>query len=117
MANEITYSISLSFTKATAKDSLGSSGNISVSGSKFVHAVQSIGTSDEALGIGEITTPGVVMARNIDSTNYVELGADGTNYVVKLLAGESAFFRIDGTAIHAKANTAACLVEFLVIDN
>lgn len=86
-------------------------------GSHFVKAVQTIGTSDETLDIGEIGTIGFVYLRNLDATNYIEIGSDGTNYPLKLLKGNVALFRWNAAAIHAKANTASCLLEYAVLEH
>ena len=52
--------------------------------------------------------------KNIDATNFVEVGLTGS-YTIKLLAGESAVFRADG-ALYAKADTAACDVEYIIVE-
>lgn len=118
MANEYTVNINLNFAKGNVRESVAPGAlTFTVSGTKIVRAVQSIGTTDEALGQGEITSPGFIYIRNNDTTNYVEVGVDGTNYVAKLKPGEIAFFRVDGAAIHAKANTAACSVEYFLTED
>lgn len=118
MANELTINVNLSLSKGNLRESVAPGAlTYTVSGTKIVRAVQSIGTTDEALGLGEISSLGYLYIRNNDTTNYVEVGVDGTNYVVKLKAGEVALFRVDGAAVHAKANTAACSCEYLLIED
>lgn len=76
--------------------------------------IQEVGTSDESLDFGDVSTHGWLFLRNLDETNYVEYGPDASGMVEigKLEPGETALFRmVDGTDIKAKANTAACLVD------
>lgn len=80
---------------------------------------QSIGTSVEAFTLGEVTAPGWFMCKNLDATNYVEVYSSTSGVVVgKMLAGESYGPVRLGSGMQApaaKANTAACLVEYLAI--
>jgi len=118
MANELTLNLNINFAKGNVRENVAPGAlTFTVSGTKIVRAVQSIGTTDEVLALGEISSLGYLYIRNNDTTNYVEVGVDGTNYVVKLKAGEIALFRVDGSAIHAKANTAACSCEYLLIED
>ena len=117
MANEIAYSFTLSFSKSGAGDSKAVSGNVNVSGTDYVRGVQAVGTSDETISLVDVGTPGWCYLKNLDATNYVEAGSDGTNYFVKMKAGESAFFRVASAAVHVKANTASCNVEYMIIED
>ncbi len=85
---------------------------------KCLANVQSIGTSAEAFALGECTSPGWFMAKNLDDTNYVEIYDSTSGHVVgKMLAGESygpVRLGSDMQAPAAKAHTAACLVEYQV---
>ena len=72
--------------------------------------LQNIGTTYEAISFGDIT-PGLVFAKNLDDTNYVELGLDVslTFYpLIKLEPGDECVFRLAGSvSLYGKANTAA----------
>ena len=77
----------------------------------------SIGTDAEALDISDISTVEFVVIKNTDATNYVEIDCNYSSSFsadIKLDAGKTAIFKPSGT-VQAKANTAACIVEFLVI--
>lgn len=124
MADELTISISANFSKSGIRVDSSDMGllglQFDVSGSDWVKSTQSIGTTAEVLGKGEITTPGFLIVKNLDGTNYVEFekatfstGA-GT---VKLKAGEVAMFRVSSSTIYACANTAACVVSYLMIED
>lgn len=119
MANEGTFSFSAEFSKGGETASFVHAGlQVTVSGTEYVRMNQLIGTSAEALDIGDITTPGYIMIRNRDTTNFVEIrdGAAGAD-VVKLKAGETALFRLTTTTPFAIADTAACRVEYLLIED
>ncbi len=120
MSNELTVtgivrfdngSISVDFGKASIK--------LDVSGDKYVHRIQEIGTSEEAIGLGDLGTPGYAIFFNRDSTNFVEIRpATGVADLVKLKAGEIAVFRITSDATpYAIADTAAVDLEYLIIED
>lgn len=71
-----------------------------------------IGTSEESEGFSELGTKGLVLMRNLDSTNFVEWGFATGAYDGKMLAGETAGpFRLNSSAtLYLKADTAACKV-------
>ena len=119
MAKEISSTVNLSFSKGGAAGRLVAGPTlIDMTGTKFIQGVVSIGTTDESLDLSDVSpTPGLTVLQNLDTVNYVEVGVDGTNYVIKINAGESCLFRVDGAAIHLKANTGACLVQFLVVQS
>lgn len=93
--------------------------SVDVASEKFVHAKQTIGTSEESLVIGETTSPGWFFAINRDSTNFIELrvGTGGAKFA-KLLPGEFCFLRLGSGAQvpYAIADTAAAALEYLVIN-
>lgn len=119
MADEITYSASLSYTKGNvvafsrAITGLG----IDVSGSRFIHHTQQIGTSEEAIDIGELASLGVAVFKNLDASNFIQLKtATSGTLMVKLLPGEMWPFRFGSgiTAPFAIADTAACYMEYVI---
>ena len=75
---------------------------------------QVIGTTEETLSLGsDLTTP-FVCIKNLDDSNFVEVGLTGS-YPMKVLAGEFACFRTNGT-IYAKADTADVTVQFWAVE-
>ncbi len=120
MANELKLSCSLEFTKNGITDSLSvSDSQFDVSGTKFIHNVQAVAATEEAaLDISGLTTPGYMLIKNLDDTNYVEVtGATGEGMCVKLKAGEVALFRHAGAAPFVQANTSTVTVEYLLIED
>lgn len=81
--------------------------------------VVSVGTSEEDYTLPtDMTTPGYIMLRNLDTTNYVQYGPKDTTMKVlgRLDAGAVALFKLDSASVTLRwvANTAACLVEIHV---
>lgn len=119
MANELTLGGSVQFEDSEGSDeSLSISGLIaSVSSLKFIHHKQSIGTSEEAIVLGEATAPGWAIFINRDSTNFIELRVStGGAKFAKLKAGEFAVLRLGSGAQvpYAIADTAACQLEYFI---
>jgi hypothetical protein len=117
MANELSLSVRMRLAKGGLKKSFSSGSlSIDVAGTNVIDNVQNIGTSEEAVLLGEASTGGYVIAHNLDATNYVSLrAATGTGNFLRINAGEIAVFRLEAAAPFAIANTAACNVRFIVI--
>jgi len=83
--------------------------------------VQDIGTgSHEAVAVGDVSTPGWAIFRNLDDTNFVEIGIDvgATFYpIAKILPGEPAAFRLSSSTLYAKADTATVKLEFTILES
>jgi len=80
--------------------------------------VASVATAAAALTLAGVTTPGgVALFKNLDATNYLEIGWDDSGFVaaVKLLAGQVALIPLVN-APWAKANTGACLLQYTIFD-
>ena len=116
MANEITASASLNFTYSGQTTSITvSSASTTPSEVEVISGIQSVGTSDETISLGDLAAPGWIMLKNLDTTNYVELGPDGTNWDIKIPAGKSAGPMLwNVAAVHVKANTSPCMVSYVI---
>ena len=122
MANELKITTQLRYEKGNVKITVGSDDHyVDVSGDHSIHKTQEIGfAAAEALDIGEITTVGYGWFRNMDSTNYVEIGYDdtGVKALIKLKAGEqSGPVRLGQDAPYAQADTAAVDLEYILIED
>lgn len=122
MANEIKISSQLRFIKGGVKITVGTANHyVDVSGDHSVHNTQEIGTNAEALGVGEIGTVGYCWFRNMDGTNFVEIGYNdvgGFMNVIKLKAGEECGpVRLGQDAPYAKADTAAVDLEYVIVED
>jgi len=59
------------------------------------------------------------MFRNLDATNFVEIGYDDSGFknVIKLKAGETFITRISQSAPYAKADTAAVELFYIIYED
>lgn len=119
MASEATVTVALQFVKGTIPVQVLASGAVSrdVAGASYIRNVQTVGTSEEALVVGDTGSAGsLVVMHNLDSTNYIDVKpATGVAACIKLLAGDWALFRFSGAAPFVQANTASCNLEYFLI--
>lgn len=130
MAEEIKLSINNSVTNGDFKQ-VFQPGTVGIDQSAVgMHApVVIVPTTGDPLDFGDISTPGIVMGRNLDSSNYVLIGpsSDGTEAerkpFQKVKSGEPFAFRIDpdidsGSARWAwKADTANVKMQIQVFED
>lgn len=121
MSSEITVTASLSYTKSAVTESAvaRSVSNLSFNqtGSGYQQGTLSIATSATVIPLGGITAPHWAYFLNMDTTNFIKIrnGASGAD-LIKLRAGECAFVPLLDTATpYAIADTATCLLEYLLI--
>jgi hypothetical protein len=103
MANELTMSGSLSYSDSQfVSDALSILKSIkSVSAHRLQHTFQTIQTTETALQLGSVTSPGYVFIVNRDTTNYVD---------VKVAASGAIFARLDPD-VNANGKVGCCLVK------
>ncbi len=119
MAGELRINLSsFTFSKGTANATTPlQSVAVTVSGTHSSSGNQSIGTGDETLALVDVSTIGYVFLKNTDATNFITVGPDGSSYPLKLKPGEFAIVRWNGAAIHAKADTATCILQYMIIED
>lgn len=126
MANEITISVSLAYEDDLKEESISIEDIIkSSSAQKFIRHTQTIAITEEAIVLGEITSPTYCLFRNLDPTNFVELrvatsgakfarldpdtNSDGKGGIALLRLGSGA------QVPYAIADTAPCEIEYFLI--
>ena len=121
MADEITLNASLSIAATNLRESF-QPGNLSIDLASTAGAggSQTIGHSaHEQIAKGDTTDGGVFFFRNVDETNYVEIGIQHSSSTfvafLKLLPGEFAVGRLSSATIYAKANTAAVNLQYRLL--
>lgn len=77
-----------------------------------------IGTSEETITWGaDIGNEKWLVLRNLDPTNYVQIGFATGNYGVRMRPGDPMWIPLEpGTTIYAIANTASCKVQYFVYE-
>jgi len=120
MASEITATVALAATKGYLIESVSTSVTADMTGTRSFSNVQAIGTSYEALVVNaDITTSGWAYFRNLDTTNYIEIGVvvAATFYpLLKLKAGVPQLVHLSNGVLYAKANTAACDLKYVILE-
>ncbi len=123
MADELNLQTKATFAKGGTSvefpDANAQSINVTVSGSRFIHNRQNIGTVIEAIDLGDIALGGYCMFINRDASNYVSLmdGASGVA-ITRLKPGELQTIRFESTfSLSAQANIAAVDIEYLIIED
>ena len=108
MANEGKLTVSMSATGGLATGSLEKSFDwVATQGA--AQLIQAIGTTEEPIAFTDIGTNGYIVLKNLDATNYIQVGVSTGVYAIRLKAGEVAAFHFEpGASLVAKANTAAC---------
>lgn len=121
MANEITITSGLQIIKGSLRSIIGpTSVTADLTGSRLIRNVQAVGTTHEALVVGDLASAGYCTITNLDTTNYAELGVDvsGTFYgVVRVDAGKVAGpFKLSSLTRHVRANTAAVNLDITIAE-
>lgn len=118
MANELTLSALLHFKKGGREVKFGKNSiQLDVTGTDFAFHSQNVGTSEEALDIGDVATPGYLLVYNNDSANFVTIrAASGEADVVKVRAGGVALFELAAAAPFVIADTATVEILFALIE-
>ena len=120
MANVATLVVSLAFGKGNISTRPIASGSVArdVAGSRAIYNVQTVGTSAEAVLLGDVGTPGLAIVHNLDATNFAEvLDSVAGAACVKLKAGDWALFRFTTATPAFKADTAPVDLEYWLLPN
>ncbi len=124
MADEISMSASLSVSATNFKESYQPGKlTIDLASNKGDGGVQDISHSGaaaqgEAFGVTDVSVGGVYFFRNLDETNFVEIGfqVSSTFYPwLKLLPGEYSVGRLGNAAPFGRANTANVDVQYRIL--
>ncbi len=120
MANEITMSASIAY-----EDSEGSEYDLavaeliaSVATKKVTKLKQNVGTNEEAINLGDLSSAGYAMFINRDETNIIELrvATGGAKFATLKADGGFAFLYLGAGAQvpYAIATTASCQMDVLI---
>lgn len=122
MASEITAVTGITVNKGNISFTRAVNQSIDMSGTHFSWQVQNIATTQEQLVIAaDVATNGVAWFRNLDLTNYVEIGLYISSVfypLLRLKPGETARARLSpGVAVYAQAHTLAVDLEHIVVED
>lgn len=119
MANEVYASVRVTANKSGAKSEISTTFRANMTGDDMLQATQVIGTTSELVSFGDITgAPQQVVIKNLDSTNFVELGGDSglTVFKLKLLAGQTTLIQPSSATLYAKADTADVRIQVIAVE-
>jgi hypothetical protein len=122
MANEIKLNISLQCNNGNfAQQFNPGQKQIDQAAQGFHGPVVTVGTTEEVVPTGDISTLGVLCGRNLDTSNYVTVGPStgGAMYnMMRVEAGEPFALRLEpGVALRWKANTSAVKMQMLLFED
>jgi hypothetical protein len=119
MASEITAKTTLTLLKGSLSIKHEPAASIiTQTGIGAAQGVLSVATSDTTIPLTGVTANGWAFFKNIDATNYLEIGPDSTGMIpfMRLYPGMSAVVSLSPAAVlKAKANTAACLLQYSIL--
>jgi hypothetical protein len=117
MSNTTVQTISLNVSGSTGESaSLYNQLTTAQAGSGLLLAVQTIGTSSEAIALGDLANlGGGLMIKNGDATNYVEIDSASSfdKFPQKILPGKAILLAPQTVTIYAKANTASVAISIV----
>ncbi len=119
MAGELKINIEFIYSKSGVDVDWYEKSSFTVSGDQLLQNIQTIGTSEEAILLGDVAAGGYVMMKNLDDTNFVEIRqGTGKDDLIRLEPSDVTVFRLtdDATAPYAIADTGDCDVRYIVID-
>lgn len=123
MANELTVSLAVGYEDGDDVFILPvlSGLGIDCAGKKKFRSQQTIGFSvEEALGLGDMATLGIIWVWNTDRTNFLTIrtGSGAGKGCAKVLPGERWAWRLSGdvTAPYAIANTATVKLDYCIFE-
>ena len=125
MANEIKVLINVTYTNGSLTDNfLPATVNIDQAAQGLHGPVVIVGTTQEYVPTGDISTDGWIYGRNLDSSNYVTVGVStgttGSAMVnfARIEASEPFCFRMEPSAALAwKANSSAVKVQLKLLED
>ena len=112
MSNELSIYAGLIFNKNGASVIANESASVDISGNDVVSDTQNIGTSAETISLpSDVSGVGYLLVKNLDDSNYITLGPTAEDDLVRVDAGEFAFFRIAVLPVYVRADTAAVKIQ------
>lgn len=116
---KITTQFSLTFAQAVGDTIKGTiSETITQVGTKAIGNIQSVGTSSEAITLGDVTGSKYVMFKNTDAAHTVYIDTANpatTGATIKLGPGQGVFFPTTVDLFYGLAITGACDVEVIAV--
>ncbi len=121
MADEIKVNVSIHAENGEYKESFTRQMVVDQTTLGTASGIQTIGTSEEDVATGDVSTPGITTLHNLDATNFVDYGMSdaGTMKALgRLKPGEFAMFRLKpSTTLRMVADTAPVKVRYWILSD
>jgi len=117
MAGELRTNGRLFFSKGGAVFDVSATASLAVTGFNAIKAVKQFSTSDYAFDKGNVATIGRVFIRNLDTSNAIIIGSDGTNYPIKIKPLSYGEFDWNAANVHGKSLAGTPYVEYTLIED
>lgn len=120
MSNKATLNLQMQYTPSGGvQTTLAKQFDVAPTGSQQITGVESLATSSTALNAGSLSGAGALMIINLDATNFVQIDSASTfdKFPQKIGPGEARVLGPQTTTLFGKADTAACLVQYLWINS
>lgn len=115
-----TLSVTATLSNSGTGESIDETITVTTTGDHEDGGVQTVGTSEETIVWSgtDLATPGYIWLKNLDITNYIQVGNSTGDYTIRLKAGQIAIFPLDDavTTLYVKANTADCKLRYKVYE-
>lgn len=90
---------------------------VSVTGVHAIHDQAALTTSPVNLNKGNIGTIGYCYFKNLDVTNAIQIGSDGTTFQILLKPSEFIVVRWNAANVSAKASAGTPSLEYLMVND
>lgn len=117
MADELTVTVALSYLNGNVSLSYPSTTDkVTIAANFAKREILTVTLAGLAIPLGSIATPGYILIRNMDATNYIVVGNSGDTLPIRVNAGALALFQFAGGIVpYAIANTADVVIEYMLV--
>jgi len=116
MADELTVTAGLSYVNTGVSMSFTGTDKVTIAANFALRSLITVTVAGMALPLGGVTTPGYVLIKNTDTTNYVVVGNSGDTLPIQIKAGELALFRwAAGITPYVISNGGNVVIDYMLI--
>ncbi len=114
MANELSITTQVYYKNGLDSDPTAEPFYMNVAATERISGSPTIGTTEESLALGDVTSVGLVIIKNLDPTNYVTVGSVSGQRPIRIPPLTTFDFYLPGSAVFVAANTAACKIVYKI---
>lgn len=114
MANELQFTIQVNYRNGIDSDNTAEPFYMNVSATERIEGAPTIGTTEESLALGDVSSVGLVIIKNMDPTNYVTVGNVTGQRPIRIPPLTTFPLYLPGSAVFVAANTAPCKIVYKI---